>query len=52
MSKIRSEILYYSNQVKGMLVPRAAKYLKHEYEMGRLTRSAYDYLERNLEDIV
>lgn len=52
MSNVRSEILYYTNQIKGMTVTRAAAFLKREYEEYRLTRCAYDYLERNLEDIV
>ena len=49
---IREEILYYKNQIRGLMIPRAAYYLKHEFEEGRLSRPAYDYLERNLEDIV
>ena len=49
---VRQEVLYYKDQIKGMLVPRAAYYLRHEYVMGRLSKPAYEYLERNLEDIV
>lgn len=52
IKSVREEILYYKGQIKGLLVTRAAYYLLHEFKEGKLSRLAYEYLERNLEDIV